>query len=67
MSDMPGLAPQTDPTLVNPGGFTVSPRGEFMIANNSRVENNRRQEPTVAGACPRTVTKTSGLASPAKG
>jgi uncharacterized protein (TIGR03118 family) len=34
VSDMPGLAAQTDPALVNPWGFTVSSRGEFLINNN---------------------------------
>jgi uncharacterized protein (TIGR03118 family) len=32
---MPGLAPHTDPALVNPWGFTVSSRGEFLISDNN--------------------------------
>ena len=35
VSDIPGLAPHTDPALVNPWGFTVSSRGEFLISDNN--------------------------------
>jgi uncharacterized protein (TIGR03118 family) len=35
VSDMPGLAPHTDPALLNPWGFTVSTRGEFLISDNN--------------------------------
>jgi uncharacterized protein (TIGR03118 family) len=34
VSDVAGLAANTDPAVVNPWGFTVSPRGDFLIANN---------------------------------
>jgi hypothetical protein len=35
VSDIPGLAPHnTDTALVNPWGFTVSSRGEFLISDN---------------------------------
>jgi uncharacterized protein (TIGR03118 family) len=32
---MPGLAPHTDPALVNPWGFTLSSRGDFLISDNN--------------------------------
>jgi uncharacterized protein (TIGR03118 family) len=35
VSDVPGVAPHTDPALVNPWGFTVSSRGEFLISDNN--------------------------------
>src|SRR6516225_5516482 len=35
VSDMPGLAPHTDPALVNPWGFTLSSRGDFLISDNN--------------------------------
>jgi uncharacterized protein (TIGR03118 family) len=35
VSDIPGLAPHTDPALLNPWGFTVSSRGEFLISDNN--------------------------------
>jgi uncharacterized protein (TIGR03118 family) len=35
VSDIPGLAPHTDSALVNPWGFTVSSRGEFLISDNN--------------------------------
>jgi uncharacterized protein (TIGR03118 family) len=34
VSDIPGLAPHTDPAVVNPWGFTESSRGEFLLSNN---------------------------------
>jgi uncharacterized protein (TIGR03118 family) len=33
-SDLPGLAPVTDPNLVNPWGISSSPTGPFWFANN---------------------------------
>jgi uncharacterized protein (TIGR03118 family) len=33
-SDLPGLAPSTDPNLVNPWGIAFSPTGPFWFANN---------------------------------
>src|SRR5262249_32531211 len=35
VSDIPGLAPHSDPALVTPWGFTVSSRGEFLISDNN--------------------------------
>jgi uncharacterized protein (TIGR03118 family) len=35
VSSIPGLAPHTDPALLNPWGFTVSSRGEFQISDNN--------------------------------
>src|SRR6516162_8913402 len=35
VSDIPGLAPHTDPALLNPWGFTVSSRGDFQISDNN--------------------------------
>ena len=35
VSSIPGLAPHTDPALLNPWGFTVSSRGEFLISDNN--------------------------------
>jgi uncharacterized protein (TIGR03118 family) len=35
VSDIPGLAPHTDPALLNPWGITVSSRGEFLISDNN--------------------------------
>jgi uncharacterized protein (TIGR03118 family) len=35
VSDIPGLAPHTDPALLNPWGFTVSSRGDFLISDNN--------------------------------
>src|SRR5439155_16335854 len=34
VSDIPGLADQTDPNLVNPWGIAFSATGPFWIANN---------------------------------
>jgi uncharacterized protein (TIGR03118 family) len=34
VSDIPGLAPHTDPAVVNPWGFTESPRGDFLLSDN---------------------------------
>jgi uncharacterized protein (TIGR03118 family) len=34
VSDIPGLAPHTDPAVVNPWGFTETPRGQFFLSNN---------------------------------
>jgi uncharacterized protein (TIGR03118 family) len=34
VSDVPGLAPNTDPAVVNPWGFTESPRGDFLLSDN---------------------------------
>jgi uncharacterized protein (TIGR03118 family) len=35
VSDIPGLAPHTDPALLNPWGFTVSSHGDFLISDNN--------------------------------
>jgi len=35
-SDVPGLAPVTDPNLVNPWGLASSPTGPFWFAENAR-------------------------------
>jgi uncharacterized protein (TIGR03118 family) len=35
VSDVPGLAPHTDSALVNPWGFTLSSRGDFLISDNN--------------------------------
>jgi uncharacterized protein (TIGR03118 family) len=35
VSDIPGLAPHTDPALLNPWGFTVSSHGNFLISDNN--------------------------------
>ena len=34
VSDVPGLAAQTDPNLINPWGIGLNPSGPFWIANN---------------------------------
>jgi uncharacterized protein (TIGR03118 family) len=34
VSDIPGLAPHTDPAVVNPWGFTETPGGQFLLSNN---------------------------------
>src|SRR6516165_4633201 len=34
VSDIPGLAAHTDPAVINPWGFTESPRGDFFVSNN---------------------------------
>ena len=34
VSDIPGLAHHTNPALLNPWGFTVSSRGEFLLSEN---------------------------------
>jgi uncharacterized protein (TIGR03118 family) len=34
VSDIAGVAPHTDPAVVNPWGFTESPRGEFLLSDN---------------------------------
>src|SRR5437879_4387974 len=33
-SDVPGLAPVTDPNLINPWGISFSPTGPFWFADN---------------------------------
>src|SRR5262245_13186768 len=35
VSDIPGLAPNTDSALVNPWGFAVSAHGNFLISDNN--------------------------------
>src|SRR5262249_54650226 len=34
VSDVPGLAPNTDPKLLNPWGFFETPAGQFRVAAN---------------------------------
>jgi len=34
VSDIPGIADQTDPNLVNPWGISMSPTSPFWISNN---------------------------------
>src|SRR5262249_26130682 len=34
VSDVPGLAAHTDPAVVNPWGFTETPRGQFLLSDN---------------------------------
>ena len=37
VSDVPGLAAQTDPNLVNPWGIALSPTSPFWVANNGSM------------------------------
>src|SRR5262245_48777756 len=34
VSDIPGLAPHTDPVVLNPWGSTATPGGQFLLSNN---------------------------------
>jgi uncharacterized protein (TIGR03118 family) len=34
VSDVPGLAPNIDPKLINPWGFSETPAGQFRVASN---------------------------------
>jgi uncharacterized protein (TIGR03118 family) len=34
VSDIPGVAPHTDPAVVNPWGFTETPKGQFQLSDN---------------------------------
>jgi uncharacterized protein (TIGR03118 family) len=53
VSDIPGIADQTDPNLVNPWGISMSPSSPFWISNNhtgNTTVYNGQGQPSPAGS-----------------
>lgn len=69
VSDVPGLADQTDPNLVNPWGIALSPTSPFWISNNrsgtSTVYNTAGQPFPTASPIVVTVATPKNASTPA--
>ena len=66
VSDMPGVADNTDPDLINPWGISFAPGGPFWIADNKSGFSTIYDANGVTALSPVTIPAPPGDTSPAK-